>query len=102
MEEPGCHGLPEARVHVMGERSNITWWLLMPALAVNLSVFLFPMLNLGSLSLREGLPGGGLGEETTLLTWKELLTDPFYRDLLGFSLRTALVITLVALVCSYP
>jgi putative spermidine/putrescine transport system permease protein len=91
-----------AGTDVIRRHSSTVWWLLIPALAVNLSVFLFPMLNLGGLSLREGLPGGGLGESATLLTWRQLLTDPFYRDLLGFSLRTAFVITLLALVCSYP
>lgn len=81
---------------------HILVWLLVPAVAINLSVFLWPILNLSSLSLREGLPGGALGDSLSLLTWRALFTDPFYRDLLWFSIRTAFVITAIALVCSYP
>lgn len=77
-------------------------WLLLPALALNLSVFLWPVLNLSSLSFREGLPGGGLGDTVTGATWASLLSDPFYPGLLWFSIRTALLITLIALLCSYP
>jgi putative spermidine/putrescine transport system permease protein len=82
--------------------THIYAWLLVPALVVNLSVFLWPVLNLSSLSLREGLPGGGLGADLSSATWHALVTDPFYRDLLWFSIRTAFVITSIALVCSYP
>lgn len=77
-------------------------WLLIPAVTVNLLIFLWPILNLATLSLREGLSGGGIGEALTLSTWQALLTDPFYRDLLLYSIRLAIVTTSIALICSYP
>jgi putative spermidine/putrescine transport system permease protein len=86
----------------MRRRPTPYLWLLIPALAINLSVFLWPMLNLSGLSFREALPGGGLGDALTTATWRSLLADPFYRELLWVSIRTALVITAIALFCSYP
>jgi putative spermidine/putrescine transport system permease protein len=76
--------------------------LVLPAVAVNLLVFLWPMVNLGSLSFREGLPGGGIGEAFSLSTWAELAGDSFFREILLRSIGMSLAITLFALLAAYP
>ncbi|MGG5888917.1 ABC transporter permease [Falsiroseomonas sp. HC035] len=76
--------------------------LVLPAVAVNLLVFLWPMVNLGSLSFREGLPGGGIGATFSLATWVELAGDSFFREILLRSIGMSLAITLLALLAAYP
>jgi putative spermidine/putrescine transport system permease protein len=76
--------------------------LVLPAVAVNLVVFLWPMVNLGGLSFREGLPGGGIGEAFSLATWGELAADDFFREILLRSIGMSLAITLLALLAAYP
>jgi putative spermidine/putrescine transport system permease protein len=76
--------------------------LVVPAVAVNLVTFLWPMFNLASLSFREGLPGGGLGETFSLSTWADLLGDGFYLEMMVRSVVVSLGITLCTLVTAYP
>jgi putative spermidine/putrescine transport system permease protein len=76
--------------------------LVLPAVAVNLVTFLWPMFNLAGLSFREGLPGGGIGDGLSLATWTSLAADSFYRDMLVDSVIMSLGITLGALVAGYP
>jgi putative spermidine/putrescine transport system permease protein len=76
--------------------------LVLPAAAVNLVVFLWPMVNLGGLSFREGLPGGGIGTAFSLATWGELAADEFFREILLRSILMSLGITLLALLAAYP
>lgn len=76
--------------------------LLVPAVAVNLATFLWPMLHLAGLSFRAALPGGGIGEGFSLATWIDLLSDGYYASLLVNSVATALLITVLALLCGYP
>lgn len=76
--------------------------LVLPAVAVNLLVFLWPMVNLGGLSFREGLPGGGIGATFSLATWVELAGDSFFREILLRSIGMSLAITLLALLAAYP
>jgi len=76
--------------------------LVLPAVALNLVTFLWPMLNLAGLSFRESLPGGGLGEGTTLSTWSELAADSFTYELIRTSVAVALGITVLTLVAAYP
>lgn len=76
--------------------------LLIPAVLVNLAVFVAPMVNLGALSFRDGLPGGSLGEAFTFATWAKVFGDGFYWELVASSVGVALLITVVTLLCSYP
>ncbi|MCQ4161631.1 ABC transporter permease [Roseomonas sp. GC11] len=81
---------------------NLLPLLVLPAVAVNLFTFLWPMLNLAGLSFREGLPGGGIGAAFSLATWGDLLADEFYLEILLRSVGMALGITGLALLASYP
>ncbi|MDQ1196080.1 putative spermidine/putrescine transport system permease protein [Rhizobium sp. SORGH_AS 787] len=76
--------------------------LLGPIIAVNGLAFLMPVFNLLLLSFRESLGGGGLGEAYTLDNWSSTLTDGFYLELIGQSILTSLLITVLTLVASYP
>jgi putative spermidine/putrescine transport system permease protein len=76
--------------------------LLIPAVLVNLAVFVAPMVNLGALSFREGLPGGSMGEAFTFATWMKVFGDVFYWQLVADSVGVALLITGITLLCSYP
>jgi putative spermidine/putrescine transport system permease protein len=76
--------------------------LLGPIALVNSFAFILPVLNLLRLSFRQALAGGGLGETYTADTWIHTLTDTLYLDLIWQSISTSLMITLLALVCSYP
>lgn len=76
--------------------------LIVPAVALNMATFVWPMLNLAELSFREGLPGGGLGEATTTVTWSALAADSFTYELMLRSICFAVGITLLTLLASYP
>ena len=76
--------------------------LVVPAVALNLLTFLYPMIRLLSLAFYEGFPGGGIGDELSLAVWQSMLEDDFYPGLLLNSLWTAIQITVIALVCAYP
>ena len=75
--------------------------LLLPILIANLVTFLWPMLNLAALSFRAALPGGGIGA-ISLSNWASLLTDRYYAGMAAESIGVAALVTLLALLCSYP
>lgn len=76
--------------------------LILPAVALNLVTFLWPMLNLASLAFRDALPGGGIGERMTLATWSNLAADSFTYELILNSVGVALGITVLTLLATYP
>ncbi len=82
--------------------SRIALALLLPALLVNLVVFLVPMGNLAMLSFREANAGGALLGGFTLATWAKMFGDIFYAELVRDSVVIALSITGLTLLCSYP
>ncbi len=82
--------------------SRIALALLLPALLVNLAVFLVPMGNLALLSFREANAGGAMLEGFTLATWAKLFSDIFYAELVLDTVVIALSITALTLLCSYP
>ncbi len=83
-----------------------TFWiaalLIGPIAVVNVVAFLWPMARLALFSFREALPGGGIGNEFTLGNWRAVLTDWFYIELMYESIATSLLVTVLALVASYP
>ncbi len=82
--------------------SRIALALLLPALLVNMAVFLLPMGNLALLSFRQANEGGALLEGITLATWAKMFSDIFYAELVRDSVMIALAITGLTLLCSYP
>ena len=82
--------------------SRIALALVLPALLVNLAVFLVPMGNLALLSFQEASAGGALLGGFTLATWTKMLSDGFYAELVLDTVVIALSITALTLLCSYP
>ena len=82
--------------------SRIALALLLPALLVNMAVFLLPMGNLALLSFREANEGGALLGGFTMATWGKLFADGFYAELVRDSILISLAITLLTLLCAYP
>lgn len=82
--------------------SRLALTLLLPALLVNMAVFLVPMGNLALLSFQEASAGGALLPGFTLATWAKMFSDVFYAELVLDSVVIALSITGLTLLCSYP
>ena len=76
--------------------------LLGPALLVNLAIFMLPVINLALMSFNEVRASGGVGPGPTLSTWKILLDDSYYLELVGSSIVVAVGVTAITLVCAYP
>ncbi len=76
--------------------------LLIPAVAINLVVFLGPVLNLAGYSFLETTASGAMLGGFTMATWLKLLDDSFYLELVTASVSTALLVTFLALLCAYP
>lgn len=76
--------------------------LLLPAVLVNLAVFLAPVVNLAGYSFRESSASGALGEALSFGTWAKLFDDSFYLELVWASVSTSVLVTVIALFCAYP
>jgi putative spermidine/putrescine transport system permease protein len=76
--------------------------LLAPAVAVNLLTFLWPVANLAALSFRSSDSGGALLAGFSWATWADVLTDPYYRELVFNTVWISLTITGLALLCGWP
>lgn len=76
--------------------------LVLPAIALNLLTFLWPITNLAGLSFHDALPGGGIGAGGTLATWSGLASDSFIYELIRDSIAIAITITVLTLLASYP
>lgn len=93
---------PEATARRASSGQGVALALLGPIALVNGIAFVLPVLNLLRLSFQQSLPGGGLGESYTLDNWASTLADSFYLGLIWQSVVTSLLITLLALLTSYP
>jgi putative spermidine/putrescine transport system permease protein len=82
--------------------ARVALWLLLPALAVNLAAFLAPMVNLFGYSLHEVSSSGAILPGLSAGTWTALLQDSFYVELVITTVVTALGVTALTLLLSYP
>ncbi|ASC68236.1 ABC transporter permease [Achromobacter denitrificans] len=73
-----------------------------PLLLVLLLAFVGPALFMLPLSLREYVPGSGMGPGYTLANYTRLATDPFYREVILRSLGLGLSVTVLCLLLGYP
>lgn len=76
--------------------------LIVPVTVISLLGFVAPVVNLLMLSFQRAEGTGALVKGFTLATWREVLTDPFYRELVLNSVGVSLLITLLVLLLSYP
>jgi putative spermidine/putrescine transport system permease protein len=76
--------------------------LIAPAMAVFVLCFVAPVLWLVRMSLNEGLPDGAIRPALTGANYVEFLTDDFYLAIARDSILTALTVTALVLVLTYP
>jgi putative spermidine/putrescine transport system permease protein len=76
--------------------------LMLPVAIVNAVGFAAPVANLISFSFREVQASGAMLGGSSLASWINVATDPFYIELLVNTVKVSLGITLLTLVCSYP
>lgn len=73
-----------------------------PGVALLVLTFLAPVLWLARMSFNETLPGGAMREAFTLANYEEFFSDPYFLDITLDSIATSLIVTLIALITSYP
>lgn len=76
--------------------------LLMPVTLLSLLGFMAPVANLLVYSFQKAEGTGALLGGFTIETWVSVLTDTFYLRLIGNSIYTSVVITVLTLLTSYP
>lgn len=76
--------------------------LLAPAFAILAAAFVWPVAALARMSLNRSGPGGRLIPDLTIENYVAFLSDSFYWEITGETLRLAATVTLAALLVAYP
>ena len=76
--------------------------LLLPIIVISLVGFVAPVVNLLVFSFQKAEATGALLGGFTFDTWHDVITDPYYRELIANSVGASLLITVLDLVLSYP
>lgn len=74
----------------------------LPMLLLVGACFVVPILWIGRISFFQSQPGGVLVPGVTLNSYEAFLGDPFYREMVVRTLIIATIVTLLALVLTYP
>ena len=78
------------------------WWLVVPAVLL-LGVFLIlPYISIVVMSFREASTSAVYGDGFTVAHYTSVITDPFVWGIVGRTLRTAAIVTVVTLILGYP
>ena len=86
----------------MIRRGGIVFALVLPATAFMTVTFILPLGWLARLSLDRAADGGVLIPDVTAENYLQFFQDPFYLAILWRSLWLSVVVTILALFCSYP
>ena len=76
--------------------------LVSPALALLLLVFVAPALLMLPLSLHEYVAGTGISKTWTLANYTQVVTDEYFREVVGRTLQLGFGVTLMCLLLGYP
>lgn len=76
--------------------------LVSPLLLVLLGIFLAPVLIMAPLSFHQYTPGQGVSEAWTLANYTRIVTDDYYREIVGRTLLLGLVVTFLTFLAGYP
>ncbi len=76
--------------------------LLLPITLVSVLGFMAPVANILVLSFQKATGSGALLGGFSLETWQSVLTDPYYLELVGNSIVTSLLVTVLTLIGAYP
>jgi putative spermidine/putrescine transport system permease protein len=91
------------RLAPAGKSDVAQWgWLLVPAAAVLMLVFILPMCGITLISLHPAAGKAQVGSSFTLHNYVEFLSDPFYRGILLKSIQLGAIATVTTLVLAYP
>jgi putative spermidine/putrescine transport system permease protein len=89
----------------MTEASPRRWMpglLVLPGIAILALSFLAPVVWLARMSFNRTLPGGAMREDWTLANYGEFSDDPYFLEITLGSIELSLLVTLIALIASYP
>lgn len=86
----------------MSFRNFLVPGLLLPIILINAIGFVLPIMQLAIMSFRVPLATGGLGEGYTAGNWSDFVADTYYLRLIWSTVWMSAVVTVAALVCSYP
>lgn len=78
------------------------WGLLSPLGLVLLLIFVAPVLFMVPLSFQEYIPGMGTSGAWTLENYTQIVTDGYYREIIGRTLFLGLGVTVLCLLLGYP
>lgn len=76
--------------------------LITPLGLVLLAVFVAPILMMGPTSFRHYDPGAAQASGWTLENYAQIITDPFFRGVLGRTFAMGAIVTLICLIFGYP
>lgn len=76
--------------------------LLSPSILLLIGAFVLPLLVLLPTSFHPYIPGQGIGDGWTLENYVEILTDPFYLEIIARTLGLGLFVVVATLVVGYP
>ncbi len=83
-------------------RKNRFLLMFMPALIIVLVFFFIPMLALLRISFFKSVGMGIFEPDFTLTSYIKILTDPFYLQVIWYTIKIAVTVTMVCLIVGYP
>jgi putative spermidine/putrescine transport system permease protein len=87
---------------VSAKRRPLLWLLALPALATVAALIVLPYVNIVIMSFRTPSTNRHYAPGFTVDNYSRALTDPFYLELLGDTIRLAVIITAICLIVAYP
>jgi putative spermidine/putrescine transport system permease protein len=78
------------------------WLLSLPALAIFAAVVIVPLAMTALLSFHDWGQYKGIEPVLILKNWREVLTDPYFREMFARTFRIALLVTLITAACGAP
>jgi ABC-type spermidine/putrescine transport system permease subunit I len=98
-EQTGSHWA--TRIYEAYRKSKFIW-IFAPGVLIVVFFFFIPVFSLFQLSFYENLEMGVYTPAFTLEWYLKFLTDPFYVQIIFFTLRLALTVTFIALLFGFP
>ena len=83
-------------------RKNRFLLMFMPALIIVLVFFFIPMLALLRISFFKSVGMGIFEPDFTLTSYIKFLTDPFYLQVIWYTIKIAVTVTMICLIVGYP
>ena len=82
--------------------ARVAWLLSLPALAIFVAVVIVPLAMTALLSFHDWGQYKGIEPVLILKNWREVLTDPYFREMFVRTFRIALLVTLITAVLGAP